>query len=160
LALAIGLLAGLWQVAAAQDKTGVKPGAAPKATFSAAQPATAQPAPARPAKAQPAPAQPATAQPAVQQPVVGPPAPASTLLQGKPISVTDLKKVGGRPMPTTMPGIPEPTVQLKPGEVPGVSFDTPTYDFGRIPAGDEVAHDFWFTNTGNGPLEIISAKPS
>ncbi len=55
---------------------------------------------------------------------------------------------------------PQPTVQLKPGEVPGIKFDTPVYDFGRVKAGTEITHDFWFTNTGTGPLEILRAKPS
>ena len=60
-----------------------------------------------------------------------------------------------------LPGnqIPEPTVKLKPGEVPGIKFDMLTYDFGRIRAGGDVVHDFWFTNTGNGPLEILRVKP-
>jgi len=48
---------------------------------------------------------------------------------------------------------------LKPGEVPAIQFDTPTYDFGRIRAGTDVRHDFWFTNTGTGPLEILAVKP-
>jgi hypothetical protein len=34
------------------------------------------------------------------------------------------------------------------------------YDFGNIRGGGKVEHDFWFTNTGTGPLEIIRAKPS
>lgn len=55
--------------------------------------------------------------------------------------------------------IPEPTVQLKPGEVPAIKFDMQTYDFGRIRAGGDVVHDFWFTNTGNGPLELLRVKP-
>jgi len=58
------------------------------------------------------------------------------------------------------PPAPQPTVQLKPGEVPGIAFDTQDFNFGRVPAGSDIAHDFWFTNTGNGPLEILSAKPS
>jgi hypothetical protein len=62
------------------------------------------------------------------------------------------QKSGGAP--------PSPTVVLKPGEVPDVKFDTPTYDFGRIRAGQPVLHDFWFTNTGTGPLEIVRVKPS
>jgi hypothetical protein len=56
--------------------------------------------------------------------------------------------------------IPKPTVVLKPGEVPGVRFDTPIYDFGRIRSGPDVEHDYWFTNTGTGPLEILRVKPS
>lgn len=55
---------------------------------------------------------------------------------------------------------PKPTVVLKPGEVPSIKFDTPTYRFGRVRAGDPIKHDFWFTNTGNGPLEILRVKPS
>jgi hypothetical protein len=57
-------------------------------------------------------------------------------------------------------GVPEPTVVLKPGEVPAVKFDQPNYDFGRIPAGTAVRLDFWFTNAGNGPLEILKVQPS
>ncbi|HPF38669.1 MAG TPA: DUF1573 domain-containing protein [Phycisphaerae bacterium] len=55
--------------------------------------------------------------------------------------------------------IPEPTVVLKPGETPEIKFDMTTYDFGRIRAGGDVVHDFWFTNTGSGPLEILRVKP-
>ena len=56
-------------------------------------------------------------------------------------------------------GIPEPTVVLKPGEVPGIKFDQATFDFGRIRAGEDVQHDYWFENTGNGPLELLRVKP-
>jgi hypothetical protein len=56
-------------------------------------------------------------------------------------------------------GIPEPTVVLKPGEVPGILFKQPTYDFGRTRSGTQVTHDFEFTNTGNGPLEVLQVKP-
>ncbi len=56
--------------------------------------------------------------------------------------------------------VPKPTVVLKPGEMPGIKFDTMIYDFGRIRAGSDVIHEYWFTNTGNGPLEILSVKPS
>lgn len=57
------------------------------------------------------------------------------------------------------PNVPEPTITLKPGEVPKIEFDTPTYRFGRVRAGDDIVHDFWFTNKGNGPLEILLVKP-
>lgn len=56
--------------------------------------------------------------------------------------------------------IPEPTVKLKPGEVPAIKFDEPNFDFGRIRAGEDVKHTYYFTNTGNGPLEILRVKPS
>lgn len=57
------------------------------------------------------------------------------------------------------PNIPEPTVTLSPGQVPKIEFDTPTYNFGKIRAGADVVHDFWFTNNGSGPLEILAVKP-
>ncbi len=61
-----------------------------------------------------------------------------------------------------IPGKPQPiaTVQLKPGEVPQIKFDEPIFEFGRVPSGKDVLHDYWFTNTGTGPLEILLVKPS
>jgi hypothetical protein len=56
-------------------------------------------------------------------------------------------------------GVPKATVVLKPGEVPAIKFDTPDYDFGRVQSGPDIIHDFWFTNTGTGPLEILKVKP-
>lgn len=66
------------------------------------------------------------------------------------------------PPQVKVPGqeIPEPTVKLKEGEVPAVKFDTPTYDFGRVRSGQEITHDFWFSNTGTGPLELLKVRPS
>lgn len=58
------------------------------------------------------------------------------------------------------PDVPAPTVTNKPGEIPKVSFDTPTYDFGRVKAGDEIRKDFWFTNAGNGLLEVLKVRPA
>ena len=68
----------------------------------------------------------------------------------------------GPPTPTHggAPPAPTGTVQLKPGEVPKCEFDTPTYDFGKAKSGKDIEHDFWFHNTGNGPLEIVQVKPS
>jgi hypothetical protein len=57
------------------------------------------------------------------------------------------------------PAIPKPTVVLKPGEVPAIKFDNRVHEFGRKRAGEEVRHEFVFTNTGTGPLEITSVKP-
>jgi len=56
--------------------------------------------------------------------------------------------------------IPQPTVVLKPGETPGIAFKEPVYDFGRVRSGTDVTHDFVFTNTGTGPLEILLVKPA
>lgn len=55
---------------------------------------------------------------------------------------------------------PKATVVLKAGELPNIKFDTPNYNFGRVRAGQPIKHDFWFTNTGTGPLEILRVKPS
>ena len=71
---------------------------------------------------------------------------------------TTVKAQGhGHAKPGLVP--PKPTVVLKPGEVPKIEFDTPTYDFGRVKAGQTITHDFWFTNTGTGPLEILQVRP-
>jgi hypothetical protein len=56
--------------------------------------------------------------------------------------------------------VPQPTVVLNPGEAPAVAFKEAAYDFGRALSGTEITHDFEFTNTGNGPLEILRVKPS
>ena len=73
-----------------------------------------------------------------------PPASAQAAPSSKPAQPTDL---------------PQPTVVLKPGEVPGIAFKEPTHDFGRVRSGTDVTHDFEFTNTGTGPLEILQVKP-
>lgn len=71
------------------------------------------------------------------------------------------RNINARPAGKTLaPALPKPTVVLKPGEVPVMTIDTPAYEFGRVREGTEVVHDFWFTNTGNGPLEILRVKPS
>lgn len=80
----------------------------------------------------------------------------------------------GKPVPATIPHTqpasspqagpqrgapPKPTVVLKPGEVPAIAFDEPTWDFGRVKAGADLVHDFTFTNTGTGPLELLEVRP-
>lgn len=64
------------------------------------------------------------------------------------------------PVQPGQPNVPQATVQLKPGELPKIEFDTPIYDFGKMRTGKDVEHDFWFHNPGNGPLEILQVKPS
>ncbi len=51
-------------------------------------------------------------------------------------------------------------MQLEPGQIPAIRFDTPVYDFGRVQSGSKVKHDYWFTNDGSGPVEILAVKPS
>ncbi len=55
---------------------------------------------------------------------------------------------------------PKPSVVLKEGEVPSIKFDTPIYDFGRVRAGTDIKHEFFFSNQGTGPLELLRVKPS
>ena len=64
--------------------------------------------------------------------------------------------------PGTLNGVPQPiaTVKLKPGETPSIVFDTPVFNFGRLVSGQDVVQDFWFTNQGTGPLEILAIRPS
>ncbi len=87
--------------------------------------------------------------------IQGPPRPGSRGIKVQPAG-KGRKVAGGK---KGARGIPKPTVVLKPGEVPAIKFDVPIYDFGRVRAGEDVIHDFWFTNTGTGPLEILRVKP-
>ena len=93
-----------------------------------------------------------------KQPAAQPPAAAKGPQSLPPAGAAPI----GPPTPTHAGAPPAPagTVQLKPGEVPKCDFDTPTYDFGKAKTGKDVEHDFWFHNTGNGPLEILQVKPS
>jgi hypothetical protein len=85
----------------------------------------------------------------------GPPRPGSSGIKVEPAG-TRTKAPEGKAKGRA---VPQPTVVLKPGEVPAIKFDVPVYDFGRVRAGEDVIHDFWFTNTGTGPLEILTVKP-
>ncbi|TVQ76590.1 MAG: DUF1573 domain-containing protein [Flavobacteriales bacterium] len=44
--------------------------------------------------------------------------------------------------------------------LPVFSFDTESHDFGRITEGEIATYDFHFTNTGDAPLVITSARGS
>lgn len=65
-----------------------------------------------------------------------------------------------RPIPDRKTPISKPTVVLKPGEEPKIRFENVVHTFGRLRAGQDVVHDFRYTNTGSGPLEILRVKPS
>lgn len=42
---------------------------------------------------------------------------------------------------------------------PGIEFEEMTHDFGVIAEdGGNVTHDFWFTNTGDAPLVIVTVS--
>ncbi len=57
------------------------------------------------------------------------------------------------------PSADAPTVVLKAGERPAVSFAAPVHDFGRRRGGDDITHTYRFTNTGTGSLEILRVAP-
>jgi hypothetical protein len=90
------------------------------------------------------PAQP-VATPAPAQPAPGTPTPAHDHAHG------------GVPA-TPAPGAPA-TTQFAPGTGPQIVFDTPSYDFGKVMAGEPIRHDFWFTNRGNAILEVTAVRP-
>lgn len=46
------------------------------------------------------------------------------------------------------------------GEKPVITFEQPVFKFGTIKEGDEVSHDFAFTNTGKSDLLISFASAS
>jgi hypothetical protein len=62
--------------------------------------------------------------------------------------------------PETAPGLLSEGQPAPSGDGPQAVFDTPTYEFGRVMAGDPVRHDFWFTNRGNQTLEITNVRPA
>lgn len=46
------------------------------------------------------------------------------------------------------------------GDFPVMSFVETEYDFGTVDEGTVVEHEYKFTNTGNAPLIVVSAKGS
>ena len=47
-----------------------------------------------------------------------------------------------------------------PAGIPRLEIAAPTHDFGSVPQGQRVRHDFTLTNTGTAPLAIIDVKPA
>lgn len=45
-------------------------------------------------------------------------------------------------------------------QMPELSFEKKSHDFGKVTKGEKVAHSFKFTNTGEGELVIANANPS
>lgn len=50
--------------------------------------------------------------------------------------------------------------EMKPYEMPKITFEETTYDFGKIIQGEKVAYDFHFTNTGKTDLVINKVSTS
>jgi hypothetical protein len=51
-------------------------------------------------------------------------------------------------------------VMNKPGDTASISFTEYEYDFGKVTAGEKIAHIFSFENRGTGTLVILSASTS
>ena len=56
--------------------------------------------------------------------------------------------------------IPKVDKNKKPEDYPVIKIEDSNFDFGTINEGDKVEHTFKFTNTGNGSLMVVNAKPS
>ncbi len=63
------------------------------------------------------------------------------------------------PKPTIKEVVEEAVVEATEGK-PNLVFDHTSHEFGTINQGDVITHLFSFTNTGDAPLIINSAKPS
>ncbi len=65
-------------------------------------------------------------------------------------------------MPKVQPVQPATPAQTTPANPNAgeMKFETETYDFGRIPKGIPVTHDFTFTNVGKEPIIISNVQSS
>jgi len=58
-----------------------------------------------------------------------------------------------------LPAVTKPVAGAPDSSGPRIEFATPTYNFGKVNAGELVRHDFVFTNTGGALLEITDVRP-
>ena len=62
---------------------------------------------------------------------------------------------------TQLQQLPESQVSMQPaGPTTNMTFTETTFDYGTISEGDKVSHTYTFTNSGDEPLVISSAKGS
>ena len=55
---------------------------------------------------------------------------------------------------------PMPAPAAQPGNMAAFKWEATTFDFGKIPQGKPVTHEFKFTNTGKVPLVLSSVNAS
>ncbi len=55
---------------------------------------------------------------------------------------------------------PQQQAQQANPNAPEITFEHEVWDFGEVPEGPKVRHDFWFTNTGKEPLIIHQVRTS
>lgn len=63
-------------------------------------------------------------------------------------------------MPATGTAPPLPANTNTSAAAPRIQFAEPIFDFGRVPEGDVIRHEFIFTNTGNATLLVTDVHPS
>ncbi|MEO9022774.1 MAG: DUF1573 domain-containing protein [Ginsengibacter sp.] len=75
---------------------------------------------------------------------------------------TSVSKVSKKDKNTTINSAPSQTAAMASTVVPGESLTLKEveYDFGKIPQGKPVTHDFVFTNTGNTPFALDNVRAS
>jgi hypothetical protein len=61
--------------------------------------------------------------------------------------------------PSPGAAVPDKAVASPSQNAPRIVFDSMVHNFGKIPAGEVVTHEFVFTNTGNARLEITDVRP-
>ncbi len=80
-------------------------------------------------------------------------------LEGKIAELESRNNV--RPTPSATASSTSTAPEVKPeGPLPSFKFTKEQHDFGKIKEGDVVEYDFTFTNDGDAPLIITSAKGS
>jgi hypothetical protein len=73
--------------------------------------------------------------------------------------------VGAAGDPAAAPASPAPASTastapaISPGPAPSLRFDATTIDLGSVVRGDDAVAEFTYSNVGDGPLKILSAKP-
>lgn len=72
--------------------------------------------------------------------------------------VAQMASGGGAATPTSTPAV-QPAVKPE-GPTPSFQWEAIEHDFGTISEGDVKEYNYKFTNTGDAPLIIESAKPS
>jgi len=92
-------------------------------------------------------------------------APATKATPATPATKATPATTATRPAPTAATAVkpeaaPTDAPAVKPGEEPVFKWSEETWDFGTIPQGTPVTHEFKFTNTGKSPLVISKVDKS
>jgi len=75
----------------------------------------------------------------------------------KETTIDESKKTVPSQLPSRRAPTNVPKVELTNARI---TFDHTVFDFGSIPKGTKVSHNFWFENTGTDTLVINRVKPT